>query len=171
MTVPGSPRLGWCQAEVAAECPFGPRKALPLCPWGTCPPHCPPLPVLARTETGLPNDTLGGSECVTQLLWVVRAPPVASCFWGALGPLETAPGPVRGHHALLEPDDRGLRRAGLCLHPGAEAEAEAELAGSVLGDCGRGSQGHPSARMWGCRRVLWSPGDAQTPAVPQSWAC
>ena len=111
IAVPGSPGLGCCQPGVAAECPFGPRKALPLCPWGTCLlPH-----LLSGTETGLPGDTLGGSECITQLLWVVRAPPVASCFWAALGPSVTAPGPVCGHHTLLKPDNHGLRRVGLSV--------------------------------------------------------
>lgn len=49
MTVPGSPGLGWCQPGVAAECPVGPRKVFPLCPWGTCPPPH----LLAGTEMGL----------------------------------------------------------------------------------------------------------------------
>ena len=130
MAVPGSPGLGCCQPGVAAECPFGPRKALPLCPWGTCLlPH-----LLSGTETGLPGDTLGGSECITQLLWVVRAPPVASCFWAALGPSVTAPGPVCGHHTLLKPDNHGLRRVGLSVSvPGQKLRLRLSLQGLSLG--------------------------------------
>ena len=130
MAVPGIPGLGWCQPGVAAECPFGPRKALSLCPWGMCLlPH-----LLAGTEMGLPGDTLGGCECVMQLLWVVRAPPVASCFWAALGPLATAPGPVRGHHTLLEPDDYGLRRAGFSVSvPGQKLRLRLSLRGLSSG--------------------------------------
>ena len=170
MTLPGSPGLGWCQAEVAAECPFGPRKVLPLCHGGYAHPTA-PHPILAGTEMGLPNDTLGGSECVTQLLWAVRAPPVASCFWGALGPLETASGPVRGHHALLEPDDHGLRRAGLSVSfLGQKQRLRLSL---WVPSSGIVTVAHGDTPQPGCGAAAgsWDPLERlEPPAVPHSWA-
>lgn len=102
-----------------------------------------------------------------QLLWAVRAPPVASCFWAVLGPLAQAPGPVHGHYALLEPENPGLGRAGLSVSvPGQKQRLRLSLRGLSSGivDVARGAGCGATAGSWGLLERL------KPPVVPDSWA-
>lgn len=158
---------------MAAECPVGPRRELPL--WLKGPGDVPAPSFLAGTQTRLPDDTLGGSAFDTQVLWAVSAFPVGSHCWATPGPLATAPSSIQGRHALLEPRDGGFLESWALCPPGAETEAMP--AGPHLGACGRGSWARPLARVLGLMALglPWrrsgpvqphTPGPSDCPADP-----